>query len=78
MFNHNPVKIASFLKSGDSFALSITGYTGHAYQLQRCYNLSGPWENIGPEQTGNNTPITFIDPGGASVSRRFYRVILTR
>ena len=55
---------------------AITGHTGHFYQLQRADDLSGVWENIGPARAGNNSSIIFTDPGGASGTRRFYRVIL--
>ena len=52
----------------------LTGFKGHSYQLQRCDELPGPWQDISPAQTGEDAPITFIDPAGASAPRRFYRV----
>lgn len=74
VLDHSKVKIDTFAKSGTSFTLSLTGYKGHTYQLQRCDELPGPWQDIGPAQTGDDEPITFIDPTGASAPRRFYRV----
>ncbi len=74
VLDRSNVKIDVFERSGNSFTLSVTGYPGHAYQLQRSNDLVGPWRNIGPEQQGNNAPISFTDPAGASGNHGFYRV----
>lgn len=61
-------------KAGTSFTVTIQGYAGHSYQLQRTETLSGPWTSIGPPQAGNGGMLTFIDSGGATGDRKFYRV----
>ncbi|MEI7956288.1 MAG: discoidin domain-containing protein, partial [Verrucomicrobiota bacterium] len=69
------VRIDSFGKSGASVTVTITGYTGHIYQLQRADGLSGPWQDVGPAQPGTGTDMALTDPtGGANTDRRFYRV----
>lgn len=74
VLDRSNVKIDTFTRSGPSFTLSVTGYKGHSYQLQRSDELSGPWQDIGPAQTGDNASITFTDPAGASGNHGFYRV----
>jgi hypothetical protein len=76
VLDHSAVKIASFARSGNDFTLTILGYTGHNYQLQRCDSLSDAWQDVGPALPGNNAPLVFTDSGGASPARRFYRVSL--
>ncbi|MCB1134359.1 MAG: hypothetical protein KDN05_24805, partial [Verrucomicrobiae bacterium] len=74
VLDRSAVKIDSVEMAGTSFAVTVTAYAGHVYQLQRSDDLSGPWENIGPAQAGGNAPITLSDPAGATGDRRFYRV----
>ena len=74
VLDHSNVRVNSFLKSGNSFTVKITGYTAHNYQLQRCDDLSGPWQNMGSAQSGTGAELEFIDATGASQPRRFYRI----
>ncbi len=74
VLDRSNVRVNSFLKSGNSFTVRITGYTGHNYQLQRCDDLSGPWQNIGSAQPGSGAELEFIDATGVSQPRRFYRI----
>jgi hypothetical protein len=76
VLDRSAVKIDSTAKSDNSLTLTITGYAGHNYQLQRVDDLSGTWENIGTAQAGNDAPLTFTDPAGAAGKCRFYRIIL--
>ena len=76
VLDHSKVKVDSFEKSGGIFTLTITGYAGHTYQLQRTSNLAGAWENVGTARSGNNDPITFTDSPTVAVGSRFYRVML--
>lgn len=76
VLDHSAVKVSSHAISGDDFTLTIQGYAGHNYQLQRSEDLSGDWQNIGPVRPGNNAPLVFTDPGGASPDRRFYRILV--
>jgi autotransporter-associated beta strand protein len=76
VLDHSKVKVDSFEKSGGIFTLTVTGYAGHAYQLQRTSDLSGAWDNIGPARPGNNAPITFTDSPAVAADSRFYRVML--
>ncbi|MFM2171327.1 MAG: hypothetical protein RI957_1556 [Verrucomicrobiota bacterium] len=74
VLDRSSVRVSSFLKLGNSFTVKIAGYTGHKYQLQRCDDLLGPWQNLGSEQSGTGVDLTFIDPDGAGMPRRFYRI----
>ena len=67
------VVVTSFTKTSGTILLTIYGYDGHTYQLQRTATLnSANWQNIGPAQDGQGAPLTFTDtPGGG---QNFYRV----
>jgi hypothetical protein len=72
------LKLLSSSKAGAAFSLTIKGYSGHTYQLQRTSStgLSG-WVDIGAVQTGTGGNLTFTDTTGATLVRRFYRVKVT-
>jgi autotransporter-associated beta strand protein len=74
VLDRSKVQVNSFLKSGNSFTLKISGYTGHNYQLQRGNDLSGPWLNVGSAQPGAGAELDFSDPDGAATPKRFYRI----
>ncbi len=67
------VVVTSFTKTSGTILLTIYGYDGHTYQLQRTATLnSANWQNVGPAQDGQGAPLTFTDtPGGG---QNFYRV----
>ena len=67
------VRTNSVSKSGAVFSVSITGYAGHSYQLQRADSLAGPWTAIGTAQSGSGSTLTFTD-SGATGGQGFYRV----
>jgi DUF1680 family protein len=61
--------------NGSDFMAQVQGYSGHVYQLQACDNLSSPaWVNVGSAVAGTNAPILLVHPGGAGITRRFYRL----
>ena len=65
--------VRSVALAGGTFTLTMQGYAGHTYQLQRSTVLNAVnWENAGPAQDGVGTLLTFNDPAGGS--RNFYRV----
>ena len=74
VLDRSKVRVNSFLKSGNSFALKITGYAGHNYQLQRGDELSGPWLDVGSAQPGAGAELDFTDPDSAGMTKRFYRI----
>jgi len=74
VLDRSMVRVRSFLKSGNAFTLSVTGYEGHSYQLQRCDELPGPWLDIGSPQPGAGAELIFTDPSGVGAPSRFYRV----
>jgi hypothetical protein len=76
VLDRSAVKVSSHAISGDDFTLTIQGYAGHNYQLQRSEDLSGAWQNIGSARPGNDEPLVFTDPGGAAPDRRFYRILV--
>jgi hypothetical protein len=76
VLDRSKVKVDSFEKAGNAFAVTLKAYSGHAYQLQRSETLTGTWQNIGSPRQGDDTTITLTDPDGASQPRLFYRVSL--
>ena len=67
------IVVTAFTKTGGSISLTIYGYNGHAYQLQRTATLNNAsWQNIGPSLDGTGAPLTFSDTAGGG--QYFYRV----
>ena len=58
----------------NGFTVTIQGYTGHSYRLQRSATLIHPdWTDIGTAQPGDGAILTFTDPSAAG-SALFYRI----
>jgi hypothetical protein len=68
------VRVRTFTNVGDKFLLSIDGYTGHNYQLQRRDALDSDWQNVGVPIPGDNASILFSNPAGTPADRCFYRI----
>ena len=67
--------IRSWSYAGGVISLTLQGYDGHSYQLQRTASLaSANWQNTGPSQDGLNAPLTFTDSAPGSPS--FYRLLI--
>jgi hypothetical protein len=78
VLDSSAVKVAGTQVSGSDVVVSITGYAGHGYQLQRCASLTGgTWEDVGAMQNGMGGVLTFTDTGGASTAQGFYRVVVS-
>ena len=77
VLDRSKVRVNSFLRSGDTFTLGVTVYSGHAYQLQRSDDLSGPWQNLGSAQPGAGAELIFADSADAVLPRRFYRIAVS-
>jgi autotransporter-associated beta strand protein len=76
------LKIASLSKIADGYSVTIDGYSGHEYQLQRTESLSGPWANVGASQAGTShglTTPTLLTLSDSSPSERqcFYGVVVS-
>jgi hypothetical protein len=68
--------VTSATQSGGTFSLTIQGYDGHTYQLQRSATLNGAnWQNLGTPQDGVGDPLTFTDSN--SGSQNFYRILVS-
>lgn len=69
------VRVKSSTRVGTTVTLTIDGYTGHTYQLQRNIALSGStFANIGSPQAGlTGNTLTFVDQNATGASG-FYRV----
>jgi hypothetical protein len=65
--------------AGADFIVRIQSATNLTYQLQYRDSLSTPlpWSPVGPPQQGTGGVLTFIDPGAAVASQRFYVVVIT-
>ena len=70
------VKVAGIARTGANFTVTIQGYGGHTYQLQRADALAGSWTSIGGSQAGADSVLTFTDTGGATGAQRFYRILV--
>lgn len=68
------VRVVSLENSDDGIFLTIEGFVGHSYQLQRSDTLGGSWQNVGAAISGNNAPIVLNDSKLTAAERRFYRV----
>jgi hypothetical protein len=76
------LKIASLSKIADGYSVTIDGYSGHEYQLQRTESLSGPWANVGASQAGTShglTTPTLLTLSDSSPPERqcFYGVVVS-
>ena len=70
------ITVTSAAKSGGTFTLTLQGYDGHTYQLQRSAILSSAnWQNVGPSQDGVGAVLTFTDT--ASGNQNFYRILVS-
>ena len=62
---------------GADFELRIMTYSGHIYQFERSPTMAaGSWLPVGAPVAGNDSEKTFLHLGGASGTRRFYRVAI--
>ena len=71
------VKIKSASRAGTVFTITINGYTGHTYQLQRATSLEAgvDFVNLGASQEGvTGGTLTFEVDDAVEVARAFYRV----
>ena len=66
--------ITSFAEVGGDVAVTITGYAGHNYQLQRSDTLPGDWQDVGAPQVGAGAPLQFTDAWVTGQTNRFYRI----
>jgi autotransporter-associated beta strand protein len=69
-------RILTSAKAGPNFSVTIAGYPGHTYQLQRTTTLGGTWTNIGAAVSGTGSTLTLTDTGGATGGAGFYRVFV--
>jgi autotransporter-associated beta strand protein len=77
VLDRSKVRVNSFIRSGNTYTLGVTGYRGHVYQLQRSDDLSGPWQNLGPSKPGTGAELIFTDPADVLLAHRFYRIAVS-
>ena len=75
MIDSSVVKLKSASLANGAFTVTMGGYTGHTYQLQRSSSLAGDsFTGIGTSQTGTTgMALTFTD-GAPTPTQGFYRV----
>lgn len=77
--NHGTVLDSSLVRtgtatlSGTAFTVTIQGYAGHNYQLQRTTALGSTWASVGAAQSGTSGILTFTD-SDTTGKHKFYRV----
>ncbi|MBS0659499.1 MAG: hypothetical protein JSR82_14755 [Verrucomicrobia bacterium] len=71
------VRVKTATRAGNTLTLTVDGYAGHTYQLQRSLSLSADsFVNLGaPQAAAANGLLTFQD-ANASGARGFYRVVV--
>lgn len=75
ILTRSAIQITSAGPSGTNFQVTLTGYTGHNYQLEYRDALnSGAWQPVGSPIAGAGVPIDLTHAGGSTAQRRFYRV----
>jgi hypothetical protein len=67
------VRVNAISKSGANISVSIVGYAGHSYQLEKADSPAGSWTPVGAVQPGAGSVLTFTD-SGATGGQKFYRV----
>ena len=69
------VKAKSVSLQGNNFTVTIDGYTGHTYQLQRSNSLvNANYGNLGSAKTGITGQVLSFADGASSGPQKFYRV----
>ena len=72
------VRVRQTSVSGANFIVTIQGYQGHTYQLQRSASLTvAAWTNVGASQAGAGNLLTFTDSSVGSTTSAFYRVVVS-
>jgi hypothetical protein len=73
VLDYSAVKVKSAAHDGNTFTLTVDGYTGHTYQLQKSTSLEAGFTNTGTPKTGETgTVLTFSDD--TTGPRGFYRI----
>jgi hypothetical protein len=75
VLTRSAIQITSASPNGTNFAVTLTGYTGHNYQLEYRDALNGgTWQAAGSPVAGAGAPVILTHPGGSTAQQRFYRV----
>jgi len=77
VLDRSQVVIRSLTNTNAQWAISIDGYAGHNYQLQRCDQLGGVWVNIGASQPGAGATLQLGDSTTPAGTSGFYRVMVS-
>ena len=74
VLDRSDLVITSFAETAGDVSVTITGYAGHNYQLQRSDTLPGDWQDVGAPQAGAGMPLQFTDAWDTGLTNRFYRI----
>ena len=70
------LRVLQWLRSSSDGLLVIPSVAGQTYQLQKTSDLAANgWQNVGAPQSGTGDLLTFVDLGGGTGARQFYRVV---
>jgi len=73
VLDRSAIKIGSSAVRGPTFSVTVMGYQGHTYQLQRSSSLSPAlWADLGPPQPGSQAPLVFTN--SVAGGEGYYRV----
>lgn len=82
VIDSSQAKVRSYQKSGASFTLTVSSYSGHTYKLQRSQSLAtNGWQDVGMLQNGvslsDGTPTTLtLSDTNSSGAKWFYRIVV--
>ncbi len=65
-------------KNGNDVGVSFTTLTGRTYKVEQTDTLMTPWGTLQSGIAGTGSVITVPDVGAALLTRKFYRVIVTK
>jgi hypothetical protein len=75
VLDRSSVQAKAYSFSNRVFSLTVNGYQGHVYQLQRSASLNpAVWTDIGSAQTGGGADLLFSHTNSVGTGAGFYRV----
>lgn len=76
--NRTSTLVPAVTFSGNDTLIAFASITGRTYRIERSDTLAGAWMTVHSGLAGTGSTLTATDTGGASLPRRFYRVIVTQ
>lgn len=65
-------------RSGNNVSISFSTLTGRTYKVEASQSFTPPWDTVQAGIAGTGSTAIVTDTGGALLTRKFYRVIVTK